>query len=90
MLDWFSKKVTFKELPLFVIWEVWKSRNMCIFEDKKESISQVCYIVISIFLEYHKNKKKLRHGNLIQSQLDDYVSVGFFMELSKIVYVGLG
>ena len=39
MHNWFHKKVKFKELPLFIVWKVWKARNIYIFEDIKPLVT---------------------------------------------------
>jgi hypothetical protein len=44
--NWIKKKENWKELPGFLCWEVWKQRNLVIFEGRPISKEKVCNSIL--------------------------------------------
>jgi hypothetical protein len=40
--NWIEKKDNIKELPSYICWEIWKQRNLAIFEDRIPNRNRVC------------------------------------------------
>ena len=57
MYDQFNKPMKYKELPLFIIWYIWKARNQSIFEDKMPSLYSISAIYIVFFFDFAKERK---------------------------------
>lgn len=80
---WLKHNWRFKELPLFISWEIWKSRNALIFEDQFSSPSLVCSRAISHFLEFCSLSAGPKR-RLIKSPLLNWsLPVGFFDGANK-------
>jgi hypothetical protein len=43
---WVKEIEMWKELPCFICWELWRHRNLVIFEDQSLSLSRVCNRVL--------------------------------------------
>jgi ribonuclease HI len=46
LLNWTKRKENWNELPCFISWEVWKHRNLMIFEDKEKNLFRVCNYIL--------------------------------------------
>ena len=80
----------FKEFPLLNIWEVWKTRNICIFYNENPSISLESSRSISLYFECRKEKKPPRHRMHLAPQLDESLSMGYFDGVEKNGICGVG
>ena len=74
IFNWFHTKVKFKELPLFTVWEVWKSRNKCIFEDKNPSSCHICTRLLCSLNEFSTYKHNLKHNVIRNPVIGEDVS----------------
>lgn len=55
--SWSHLPVECKELPYFMIWEVWRTRNLCIFEDVKPFRAGLCFKIIAAYREFTNTVK---------------------------------
>jgi hypothetical protein len=44
--NWIRKRENWKEIPCFICWEVWKHRNLVIFEDRPPNRVRVCNSIL--------------------------------------------
>jgi hypothetical protein len=44
--NWTKRKENWNEIPCFISWEVWKHRNLLIFEDKALNLIRVCNYIL--------------------------------------------
>ena len=51
-------------LPLFLLWNIWKLRNGCIFEDKQPSIYAIFLQTVALLHLYPVPKKKVKYRNI--------------------------
>lgn len=73
MRRWVLHHPSHKELPSFVCWGIWKSRNLCIFENVLSQVQRTSIKVLGLYSEFHKVQVRSRVGRLGKStKLKEY------------------
>jgi hypothetical protein len=78
LLNWTKRKENWNEIPCLICWEVWKHKNLLIFEGQKKNHIRVCNYILQ-----ELGEQKLTH-DIFQKRMDrpptiDWVgAVGFF------------
>jgi hypothetical protein len=63
---WISKTKFWKELPCYICWEIWKHKNLVIFEDHPTSQIKVCNRILQDLGE-NKNTFSVQHDRITSS-----------------------
>jgi len=75
---WYKKVRNHKELPVFICWGVWRTRNYMIFENKSQNSSMVFNRILDVYNESYKEKVFKRNRAIRQPSLIDVIVVGYF------------
>jgi hypothetical protein len=76
--NWNRKEVIWKEIPCYICWEVWKQRNLVIFEDHPPSLVRVCSRILQA-LGVLKSPLATKRCRVVRPPLlENNMAVGFF------------
>jgi hypothetical protein len=76
--DWIKEMEYWKELPCYICWEIWKHKNMIIFEEHNLSLARVCNRILQDLGENKKIQIAQHHRITRPPLLDWNLAVGFF------------
>jgi hypothetical protein len=75
---WIRKMDFWKEIPCYICWEIWKHKNLVIFEEHPPSLVRVCNKILQVLGE-NKNILSVQHDRIARPPLLDWnLAVGFF------------
>jgi ribonuclease HI len=77
-LEWRRGACDWKEMPCFISWEIWKQRNLVLFEDRPASVLKVKMKAIVGFKEHHREGSDFGRKIAPPPVLNDHYPVGFF------------
>jgi hypothetical protein len=76
--NWSKGKGNWNEIPCYICWEVWKHRNLLIFEDQQKNHIRVCNYILQD-LEEQKITQDTKHKRIDRSPTLEWDgAVGFF------------
>ena len=76
--SWISKGNNLKYLPLLLSWQIWLTRNKCVFEDKQPNIFHVVHSIRNQLRLYRvTNQQKHKRRTIALALILDFL-VGFF------------
>lgn len=59
-LKWYKNATNHKILPSFICWDIWKTENYVIFEDKLVNLVTNCLNLLSIYRDFSLAKVKVK------------------------------
>jgi hypothetical protein len=76
--NWIRKMEYWKEIPCYICWEIWKHRNLVIFEEHPPSLGQGLQQILQDLGE-NKKSQTVQHIRIDRPPLLDWnLAVGFF------------